>query len=94
MADAIKANTEKLETTHEFAMKLREKEVEGELKLKDQTIAALNNKIKEMENSFKEMTEKTRRAESSVNDIALKAIESSSSKPYVIDRQSGQNKDD
>jgi hypothetical protein len=94
VADAVAATTEKLETTHQFDMKLREKEVEGELKLKDQIIAALNSKIKEMENSFKEMSEKTRRAESSVNDIALKAIESSSSKPFVIERHSGQNKAD
>jgi hypothetical protein len=93
VADAVKATTEKLETTHQFTIKLREKEVEGELKLKDQTIAALSAKIKEMEHSFKEMSEKTSRAESSVKDIALRAIESSSSKPYILERQTEKNKD-
>jgi len=84
--DAIKATTEKLETAHQFEIKLREKEVDGELKLKDQTISALNAKIKEMETSMKDMSAKTAKAETSVKDIALKAIESSSVKPFVVER--------
>ena len=89
VVDAVKATTEKLETTHKFELQLREKEVEGELKLKDQTISALNAKIKEMESNVKELSQKTATAETSVKDIALKAIESSSSKPIVIERGEG-----
>ncbi len=83
--DAIKSTTDTLETNHKFEIQLREKEVEGELKLKDQTIQALNAKIKEMDSTIKEMSQKTAKAETSVKDIALKAIESSS-KPYIVER--------
>ena len=82
---AIQSTTEKLESNYNFEIKLREKEVEGEIKLKDQTIATLNAKIKEMDTAMKEMSQKTIKAESSVKDIAIKAIESSS-KPYFVDR--------
>ena len=85
--EAIKSTTEKLETAHKFEIQLREKEVEGELKLKDQTISALNVKIKEMEANIKEMSQKTTKAETSVKDIAMKAIESSSAKPFVFERR-------
>jgi hypothetical protein len=83
--NAIKSTVEKMETTHKFEVQLREKEVEGELKLKEQTILAMNGKIKEMENNIKEMSQKTAKAETSVKDIAMKAIESSS-KQYIIER--------
>ena len=86
VANAVKATTEKLETSHKFEIQLREKEVEGEQKLKDQTISALNLKIKEMETNLKEMSAKTVKAETSVKDIALKAIESSSAKPLIVER--------
>lgn len=86
VANAVKATTEKLETSHKFEIQLREKEVEGEQKLKDQTISTLNLKIKEMETNLKEMSAKTVKAETSVKDIALKAIESSSAKPLIVER--------
>lgn len=82
--EAVKATTEKLQSAHQFEKELKEIEVEGELKLKDQTIDTLKTKIKEMETSIKEMSQKTITAESSVKDIAIKAIESSS-KPYYIE---------
>jgi len=91
--DAIKNTTEKLVSAHQFEIKLREKEIEGELKLKDQTITALNAKIKEMETSIKEMSQKTAKAESSVKDIALKAIESSSTKPFIVERNAETKQD-
>ncbi len=83
--DAVKQTTDKLKAEHKFEMQLREKEVEGELKLKDQTISALNSKIKEMEASMKEMSQKTAVAETSVKEIAIKAIESKS-KSYFIEK--------
>ena len=38
VGNAIKETSDKLNTEHKFEIKLRDKEVEGELKLKDQTI--------------------------------------------------------
>ena len=83
---AVKAATEKTETAFRIEKELREKEVEGELKLKDQIIQTLNAKIKDLETSLKELSQKTVTAETSVKDIAIKAIEHSS-KPYFIEKQ-------
>ena len=83
---AVKSATEKLETTFNFQKELSEKEVSGELKLKDQIIQTLNAKIKDLETSLKELSQKTVTAETSVKDIAIKAIEHSS-KPYFIEKQ-------
>jgi len=83
---AVKLATEKLETTFKFQKELSEKEVSGELKLKDQIIQTLNAKIKDLETSLKELSQKTVTAETSVKDIAIKAIEHSS-KPYFIEKQ-------
>ena len=86
VAQAVKTATEKTETVFRFEKELREKEVAGELKLKEQTIQTLSSKIKDLENSLKELSQKTVTAESSVKDIAMKAIEHSS-KPYFIKKQ-------
>lgn len=83
---AVKLASEKLETSFNFQKELREKEVTGELKLKEQTIQTLNAKIKDLEISLKELSQKTVTAETSVKDIAIKAIEHSS-KPYFIEKQ-------
>ena len=69
---------------------MREKEVEGELKLKEQTIQTLNAKIKDLETSLKELSQKSVTAETSVKDIAMKAIEHSS-KPYFVEKQKDGN---
>lgn len=83
---AVKTATEKTETIFGFEKELREKEIAGELKLKEQTIQTLNAKIKDLEASQKELSQKTVTAETSVKDIAMKAIEHSS-KPYYIEKQ-------
>ncbi len=83
VTNAVQVAVEKLKAEHHFEMQLYKKEVEGELKLKDQTISALNTKIKEMEASLKEMSQKTSTAETSVKEIAIKAIESKSQSYYV-----------
>lgn len=90
----VKTTTEKLETTFRFEKELKEKETAGELKLKDQIIETLRNKIRDMETSLKELSQKTATAEANVKDIAIKAIESSSAKPYVIEKtKDNQNKE-
>jgi chromosome segregation ATPase len=86
VAMAVKTATEKTETIFGFQKELREKEISGELKLKEQTIQTLNAKIKDLEASLKELSQKTVTAETSVKDIAMKAIEHSS-KPYFIEKQ-------
>ncbi|MGE4587524.1 MAG: hypothetical protein AB7D05_09295 [Mangrovibacterium sp.] len=83
---AVKETTEKLETNFRFEKELREKETAGELKLKDQTIETLKNKIKDLDASLKELSHKTATAEANVKDIAIKAIESSSAKPYLFEK--------
>jgi hypothetical protein len=82
---SVIAATEKLETTFRFEKELKEKESQGELKLKEQIIETLKSKIKDMEISMKELSQKTVTSEASVKDIAIKAIESTS-KPYFVEK--------
>jgi len=90
---AAKAVSERLETQFGFEKELKEKETVGELKLKDQIIGTLNAKIKDMEITIKELSQKAITAETSVKDIAIRAIESSS-KPYFIEKnKEGQGKE-
>jgi len=84
VSTAVKAETEKLQSVYQFEKELKQTEVEGELKLNAQTIDMLKTKIKEMETAIKDMSQKTITAESSVKDIAIKAIESSS-KSYIVE---------
>ncbi|MEI6048853.1 MAG: hypothetical protein WCS03_08135 [Bacteroidota bacterium] len=82
---SVLAVTEKLETTFRFEKELREKEAQGELKLKEQIIETLRSKIKDMEITMKELSQKSVTSEASVKDIAIKAIESTS-KPYFVEK--------
>jgi len=69
---------EQLQTKYEFESKLMEKQYEADIRLKDQMIVSLQEKIAEHQGQLKEHTEKTNRAEANVKDIALKAIENAS----------------
>lgn len=93
VAAAVKANTEKLQAEFKFATDLRAKETDGELKLRDQIIDTLKAKIKDLEIFTKELTQKTATAESSVKDIAIKAIESSGKMHYFEKAKENVNKD-
>jgi len=75
--------TEKLTSAFEFEKQLAAKQIEGDNKLKDQTIQTLKEKIKDIEASVKELTQKAIVAEAGVKDIALKAIESSRNLKFV-----------
>jgi len=72
-----KAITDKLKTQYGFENELLQKETEGLLKLKEQTIQTLEARIREQEAFVKQLTQKTELADKSVKDIAIKAIESS-----------------
>ena len=69
---------QQLTTRFEFDNKLLANQNEGELKLKEQTIVSLKEKISELQKMTKELSEKASKAENSMKDIAVKAIESSS----------------
>ena len=75
--ESEKAVTDKLKTQFGFENELLQKETEGLIKLKDQTIQTLEARIKEQEAFIKQLTQKTELADKSVKDIAIKAIESS-----------------
>lgn len=77
VAAAVKSITDKLQAEFRFEKELNAKQVEGEMKLREQTIQTLQAKIGDMEASMKELSQKTVTAEASVKDIAIKAIESS-----------------
>ncbi|MDR2843394.1 MAG: hypothetical protein LBV57_01955 [Candidatus Symbiothrix sp.] len=70
--------TKQLQTKYDFDIQLMEKQNEADIRLKDQIIESLQEKIKEQQAQLKENTDKANRAEASVKDIAVKAIENSS----------------
>ena len=78
-----KATKEQLERTYKFQMDLSAKEIEGERKLSQQIISSLQSKINEQENYIKQLTQKTDEATNQVQNIALKALESSSNMRFM-----------
>lgn len=70
--------TKQLQTKYDFEFKLMERQNEADIRLKDQIIVSLQEKIKEQQEQLKEYTDKANRAEANVKDIAVKAIENAS----------------
>jgi hypothetical protein len=70
--------TKQLQTKYDFDVKLMEKQNEADIRLKNQIIESLQEKIKEQQAQLKEYTDKANRAEANVKDIAVKAIENAS----------------
>jgi hypothetical protein len=68
--------TNALKSKYEFEIKLSNKQNEAEIRLRDQMIESLQQKIQEMQAQLKEYGDKANRAEEGVKDIAMKAIES------------------
>lgn len=79
--------TKSLKTEYEFKNRLSEQQNEAEIRLKDQQITSLQEKIKELQAQVKEYADKALRAETSVKDIALKAIQNSSIPRYVKEKE-------
>ena len=77
VADAVKSVTERLQLDFKFEKELTAKQTEGEINLKDQIIETLRSKIKDMDGIISDMSKKNVVAETSVKEIAMKAIESS-----------------
>jgi len=84
--------TEHLKTQYETDKKLLNKEMELDIKLKEQTILTLEAKVKEMESTIKQLSGKAESSEKSVKDIALKAIESATKVQIYESTPSGRNK--
>ena len=82
LAAAIKETenriSKNLEKQHKHQMDLNLREIEGERKLNQLTIASLQSKIKEQESFIKQLTQKADSATDQVQSIALKALERSS----------------
>ena len=70
--------SKQLQTKYGFDIQLIEKQNEADIRLKDQTINSLQEKIKEQQEQLKEYADKANRAEANVKDIAVKAIENAS----------------
>lgn len=83
---AKKEVSDKLEFIHSHNAELVKKEIDGERKLYQQTIAALQAKIKEQEELIRVYVQKVNESNKQVEMIAIKAIESSSTNPIFVGR--------
>jgi len=70
--------SKQLQTKYGFDIQLMEKQSDADIRLKDQIITSLQEKIKEQQEQLKEYVDKANRAEANVKDIAVKAIENAS----------------
>jgi len=77
--------TKTMNSQHAFEIKFLKQQNDSEIRLKDQTIVSLQEKIKELQAQVKEYGEKANRAEEGVKDIAVKAIENAA-KTKMIER--------
>jgi len=74
---AEKAVNESLSREFDYQQKILVKDLEAELKLRDQMINSLETKVKEQQELISSMSNKTDLAGQQVRDIAIKAIEKS-----------------
>ena len=81
--DTSNAVTERLTFKFDYETKLTQKEVEGERKLFQQMITALEAKVAQLESQSKHLSDKTNQANLQVQDIAVKAIESASLQRFM-----------
>lgn len=81
--DTSNALTERLTFKFDYETKLAQKEVEGERKLFQQMIVALEAKVAQLESQTKHLSDKTNQANLQVQDIAVKAIESASLQRFI-----------
>lgn len=76
-----------LQTEYEFKSKLSEQQNQAEIRLKDQQIVSLQEKIKELQAQVKEYADKALRAEAGVKEIALKAIQNPPIPRYIKEKE-------
>jgi hypothetical protein len=85
--DTEKTVTERLGFTYKHEAELASKEIEGERKLYQQKVAALELKIKEQDDLIKQLTLKANEAGLQVQSIAIKAIEGASAQRITVERE-------
>jgi hypothetical protein len=85
--DTEKAVTERLSFTYKHEAELASKEIEGERKLYQQKVTALEGKIKEQDDLIKQLTQKASEAGLQVQSIAIKAIEGASAQRITVERE-------
>ncbi len=83
---------ERIETQYQHQIALTAKEQESERMLNSQTITSLEAKIKEQEALIKQLTHKADASTHQVQEIALKAIEGSSSRTHFYGAQHDDSK--
>ncbi|MCF8365054.1 MAG: hypothetical protein K9H16_04695 [Bacteroidales bacterium] len=93
VANTKKTITELLSREFKFEKELTAKQNEGELKLKDQIIATLQSKIKDIETTLKELSAKASLSESTSKEIAMKAIESAR-QVHIIEKNRDKHEND
>jgi hypothetical protein len=76
--DAENSITDRLTFKYDYESKLAAKEIEGERKLNQQMVTALEEKVQQLEAHIKQLTDKANQASLQVQDIAVKAIEGAS----------------
>jgi hypothetical protein len=87
---AEKAVQERLSREFEYQQKLTTKDLEAELKLRDQMIQSLEGKVKEQQELIAALSTKTDQAGQQVRDIALKAIDKSGVVGVPMERSRGE----
>jgi hypothetical protein len=85
--DTEKVITERLTFTYKHEAELAAKEIEGERKLYQQKVSALEMKIKEQDDLIKQLTQKANEAGLQVQNIAIKAIEGASQQRLMFERE-------
>lgn len=86
LTQSVKETEQKITTDltkeFDFKQKLQIKDLEAELKLKDQLIESLKGRVSELQDLVQTLTQKTDQASIQVKDIALKAIENSGMRQF------------
>ena len=86
VATATKNLSDKLNVEFEFKIQLTNKETEGELNLKIQKITDLQEKVADLIAHNKLLQSKVEKAEQDAKEITIKAIETSGTKPMIMER--------
>ncbi len=88
-----KEQAQVLKTKYEFERQLELKDLQADIKLKEQQINSLNHKIEEQIKLIDTLTSRADGANAQVKDIALKAIENSGVKAFTLPGEKKQEKD-
>jgi hypothetical protein len=84
--DTEKSVTDRIEFKYKYQAELGAREVEGEKRLHQQMITALEAKIKDQDEQIRQLTQKANESVQQVQAIAVKAIEGASAQRVYADR--------